>query len=958
MLQKVLSLIFGSKNERDIKKLLPIVNQIHTWENKITALTDEELTQQTNKFKEKIKQAISLEEILPEAFMTVQEAAWRRLGIRHFDVQMIGALVLHHGQISEMKTGEGKTLTSTAVAYLNALKGKGVHIVTVNDYLAERDANWMKPIYDILDIKVGILQHSMDYNLRQDAYMADITYGTNSEFGFDYLRDNMLGDKEERVQRGFHFAIVDEVDSILIDEARTPLIISGPTEENTNQYNNMNRAIITLIDAEKKLPEPDPVVVQPGKEEPHIRHKNYYDIDEKSRSVFLTEEGVHKLEEIFKIENLFSHENTELVAHSSQALRAHLIFKKEVDYVVQNGEVVLVDEHTGRTMPGRRYGDGLHQAIEAKERVEVKQESQTLASVTYQNFFRQYKKLSGMTGTADTEAEEFKKIYKLDVVVIPTNLPVKRIDHPDRIYCSENEKYDAIVKEVKECREKGQPVLVGTISIEKSEFLSNLLKKAGLEHNVLNARHHAREAEIIANAGKINAITVATNMAGRGTDIVLGGTPEYLAEIDAIESEGNTIEIFRNHMLKKQFTEAKKNLVQYQKDRGEKKQLLKDIYNRSQNWLTEHGKVKDAGGLHILGTERHESRRIDNQLRGRAGRQGDPGSSRFYLSLEDHLMRIFGGERIKNIMSRIGMQEGQELEASMVDRAIARAQKRVEGHNFDIRKHLLEYDEVMNKQREFIYGERNRLLENENVQERLQKWIEETVEIKIIFYCESNDVNRWDLEAFNQWLQADLGLHISLDISEYHRVSNPQLSLFKKVYEEVYAKYQEKSKQIGKESFNYIERRIALDVIDARWKEHLHHMDQLREGVWVSGYAERNPLVEFKLKGFELFDRMVEAIKEQVTEYLLRVKIEGPLEIEDDEGEEKPAQSFREKGKGKGNPHHQSYNSFDSLEVAQKGEAMPPPFPTTKTQITNATTFHSKVDGTSRRRTSRRRKKR
>ena len=928
MIQKIIQLIFGSKNERDIKKIRPFIGQINNWEANISKLSDAELKAQSTKFKAKLantqsSSSDSIDEILPEAFATVREAAWRSLGMRHFDVQMIGAIALHQGKIAEMKTGEGKTLTATAAVYLNALAGRGVHVVTVNDYLAKRDADWMRPVYEMLGLSVGAIQHNIDPMARKEAYKADITYGTNSELGFDYLRDNMLTEKEQRVQRGFHFAIVDEVDSILIDEARTPLIISGPTEEDTGMYANIDRAVHHLIDAEKKAPEPEPLTVQPGKEEPHVLRHYYYDIDEKARNVFLTEAGVHKLEEILGIDNLFALDNTELVAHSSQALRAHLIFKDEVDYVVQGGEVVLVDEHTGRTMPGRRYGDGLHQAIEAKERVEIKQESQTLASVTYQNFFRMYSKLSGMTGTADTEAEEFKKIYKLDVIVIPTNVLVRRIDHPDRIYCTEEEKYMAITEEIKDCVERGQPSLVGTISIEKSEELSKLLKKAGIPHNILNARHHAREAEIIANAGKLGAVTVATNMAGRGTDIVLGGTPQYMSSLEQLNDEEELHKNFKDAMLKKQFDQAKE-LLEQSRESASKKQKLKDTYERSQIWLKEHEKIKEVGGLHILGTERHEARRIDNQLRGRSGRQGDLGSSRFYLSLEDHLMRIFGGERIKGIMNTLGMQRGQELEAAMVDRAIARAQKRVESHNFDIRKHLLEYDEVMNKQREFVYNERNILVENvesqgnQNVRKRLLDWADEVIENRILDFCETNDSFRWDLEGLAEWLKSVLLLELKLDPKEFRNDKNPQLKLFHKVQSAAHKRYEEKIAQVGEEAFNYVERRIALDVIDARWKEHLHQMDQLREGIWASGYAERNPLVEFKLKGFELFDQMVEAIKEQVCDYLFRVQIEGPLDLAMEEKAGSAPSRLRQS-----NEHHESYNSFDKLSKKAASPSSP-----------------------------------
>ncbi len=934
MIQKILQIIFGSRNERVIKAHSKIVSQISELEDNIRLLTDEELKNQTQKFKEALAKEKMPEEILPEVFATVREAAWRTLGMRHFDVQLLGAMILHEGKIAEMRTGEGKTLTATAAVYLNSLNGQGVHVITVNDYLAKRDAEWMRPVYNALGVSVGIIQHDMDAEERQLAYQADVTYGTNSEFGFDYLRDNMLTNINLKVQRGFFYAIVDEVDSILIDEARTPLIISGPTEENTGEYKEIDRAVRRLIEAQKTAPEPEPIVVQPGKEEPHVIRGYFYDVDEKSRSVFLTEKGVHKIEEILQIENLYAIENTNLVAHINQALRAHLIFKDEVDYVVQEGQVVIVDEHTGRTMPGRRYSDGLHQAIEAKEKVEIKEESQTLASVTYQNFFRMYKKLSGMTGTADTEAEEFMKIYKLEVNIVPTNVPIQRIDYPDRIYCTEKEKFHAVIKEIKECVKKGQPTLVGTVSIEKSELLSALLKREGIAHNVLNARHHAREAEIIANAGKPSVVTVATNMAGRGTDIVLGGAPVFIQEIESLEETDKDVKIIKELLLKKQYVQASQEFEARQAGLGTKtKQALKDVLDRSQIWIAEHEKVKSAGGLHILGSERHESRRIDNQLRGRSGRQGDPGSSRFYLSLEDHLMRIFGGERIKNIMNTLGMEEGQELEASMVDRAIARAQKRVESHNFDVRKHLLEYDEVMNKQREFVYNERNRLLANENVRERLLGWIDEVLEEKILIYCEGRDVTNWNFFDLNEWLKNNLLLELEFQIKNLEKDKNPHLYMFHYIQNAAHEFYKNKIVEVGEENFNIIERRIALDVIDARWKEHLHQMDQLREGVWASGYAERNPLVEFKIKGFELFDEMVDAIKEQVTEFLFRIQIETDISTS----------TLTNVKRTVGKEKHNQYNSFgESTKDSAK-----------KTELLNVPTS----GGASQRRSSRRRKK-
>jgi len=711
------------------------------------------------------------------------------------------------------------------------------------------------------------------------------------------LRDNMVSEPEYRVQRPHNFGIVDEVDSILIDEARTPLIISGPTDENTDKYASIDKAIIRLIQEEDKAPEPPPREVEPGKEEPHVIFGFYYDVDEKSRNVTLTEAGVHKMEEILQVENLYAPENVELVAHTTQALRAHLVYKHEVDYWVREGEVMIVDEHTGRLMEGRRYSDGLHQAIEAKEGVEIRQETQTLASITFQNFFRIYNKLAGMTGTADTESEEFKKIYRLEVVVIPTNVRVQRIDHPDRVYRSEREKFNAIVQELAALHAKRQPVLVGTISIEKSEMLSGLLKKAGIPHSVLNAKHHEREAEIVENAGVPGAVTVATNMAGRGTDIVLGGAARYLKDLEELEETDEASAKFRNAVLKKEFAEAR-NLISTL-DTAARKDLAKAIADRAEIWLKSHKEVKELGGLHILGTERHEARRIDNQLRGRSGRQGDPGSSRFYLSLEDQLMRLFGGQRLMNIMERLGMTEGQELEAGMVDRAIARAQKRVENHNFDMRKHLLEYDDVMNRQREFIYAERNKLMSNENVRAHLREWMNEVIENKVLEFCEGSDPFRWDLESLKEWTRTVLGLDLNLDADDYKRVRNPLETLYDHIVEKSIEHYDAHAASIGGENFSYIERRIALDVIDARWKDHLYAMDHLREGIWAISYSERNPLVEYKIQGFRLFDALVQLIKEQITEFLFRVEVQGPIQ-----------QTSRRQPVGQ--EQHQSLGSFES----------------------------------------------
>lgn len=876
MFHKALTLVFGSKHERDVRKILPLVQQINALEPKYKELAQEDFAKKTQELKERVAKGETLDDVLVEAFALVREASVRTLGLRHFDVQLIGGVVLHQGKIAEMKTGEGKTLTATTAIYLNSLSGKGVHVVTVNDYLARRDATWMKPIYDLLGVSVGVIQHNLSTEERKEAYNSDITYATNNELGFDYLRDNMVADKEMRVQREYNFGIVDEVDSILIDEARTPLIISGPTDENTQRYAQLDRAIVRLIQEEDKAPPPPPREVEPGKEEPHVTFGFYYDVDAKSRNVILTEAGVQKMEEIVGVENLYAPENVDLVAHTTQALRAHLIYKDEVDYVVRDGEVMIVDEHTGRLMEGRRYSDGLHQAIEAKEGVEIRQETQTLASITFQNFFRIYKKLAGMTGTADTEADEFKKIYKLEVVVIPTNVAVKRIDHPDRIYRSEREKFDAIVKEIQDLNAKGQPILVGTISIEKSEMLSALLKKHGIAHSVLNAKQHEREAEIVANAGVRGSVTVATNMAGRGTDIVLGGAARYMKDLEAIEETDDASRNFRAAILKKEFEKARELVAAVEP--ASKRDLAKQITDRAEIWLASHNEVKSLGGLHILGTERHEARRIDNQLRGRSGRQGDPGSSRFYLSLEDQLMRLFGGQRLMNIMERLGMTEGQELEAGMVDRAIARAQKRVENHNFDMRKHLLEYDDVMNRQREFVYAERNKLMQNSDVRAHLREWMEEVIEGQITEFCESNDASSWDMDSLNEWAHNVLGITEKLKADEFYRSRNAQLALFERLSKAAFARYEQRAAEIGQENFSYIERRIALDVIDARWKDHLYAMDHLREGIWAISYSERNPLVEYKLQGFKLFDAMVQLIKEQITEFLFRVEVEGPVQ--------------------------------------------------------------------------------
>lgn len=866
MFQKILTILFGSKYERDLKRLNPIVEAINSFEVTIKAMDDETLSSQTLRFKERLAKGETLDDVLPEAFATVREVAYRTLGMRHFDVQMMGGISLHWGNISEMKTGEGKTLTSTLPIYLNSLSGEGVHVVTVNDYLAKRDANWMRPVFEFLKVSVGVIQHDMDHEERKVAYNSDITYGTNNEFGFDYLRDNMVSYKEHRVQRQHNFAIVDEVDSILIDEARTPLIISGPAEESTDKYLKVNKIIPKLIEGED------------------------FEIDEKAKNVILSEAGVHHVEKLLEVENLYHAENIELVHHVQQALKAHKIFYKDKDYVVQDGEVIIVDEFTGRLMKGRRYSDGLHQSLEAKEGVPIARESQTLASITFQNYFRIYKKLAGMTGTADTEAEEFKKIYNLDVIVIPSNLKIQRQDMPDRVYKTEREKFDAVVKDIQEKVSRKQPVLVGTISIEKSEVLSKLLFSHGIQHNVLNAKQHERESEIVANAGKPGAITIATNMAGRGTDIVLGGAPKYKDDLEKLDDKCDSLGIknkeeleviysFRECLIKQKFDEAegKITLVRNETIRKECEKILTD----AKKWKVDHDFVIGAGGLHIIGSERHESRRIDNQLRGRSGRQGDPGSSRFYLSLQDDLMRIFGSDRIARIMDTLKMPEGQELEHSMVSNAIARAQKRVEGHNFDIRKHLLEYDDVMNRQRIYIYGIRNELLDKGNMSKTIVDFFDEVVENQVILYCEGNNVDAWEIDSLNEWLQS-LGINHTIEVKDFKKESNPQLKVFEVVSKLVKELYEFKVSSIGEDIWRSIERNVFLDILDHRWKEHLYAMDHLKEGIWTVGYGEKNPLIEYKLQGFKMFDQLVENLKNEVVSFLLKIEVTDSDKKQDD----------------------------------------------------------------------------
>ncbi len=784
-----LTKVFGSKNERLLKKLQPLVERINSLEEGMQARSDDELRALTAELGQRHENGESLDDLLPEAFAAVREASVRVLKMRHFDVQLIGGIVLHQGKIAEMKTGEGKTLAATLPAYLNAISGKGVHIVTVNDYLAKRDTEWMGQIFSFLGLRTSCVVHGLDDQERKEAYGADITYGTNNEFGFDYLRDNMKFDADSLVQRELNYAIVDEVDSILIDEARTPLIISGPAEQSTSLYYEVN-AIIPRLEAEK-----------------------HYTKDEKARTVVLTEEGVARAEQILKVDNLYDPKNIDLLHHINQALKAHVLFKRDVDYIVKHGEVIIVDEFTGRLMPGRRYSEGLHQALEAKENVKIENENQTLASITFQNYFRMYNKLAGMTGTADTEAAEFKKIYDLDVCVIPTNKPMIRVDHPDVIYKTKREKYEAVLDEIVDCHRRGQPVLVGTISIDVSEALSKKLKKRGVPHSVLNAKNHEREAEIIANAGQRGAVTISTNMAGRGTDIVLG---EGVAEI---------------------------------------------------------------GGLHIVGTERHESRRIDNQLRGRSGRQGDPGSSRFFLALEDDLLRIFGGERITGVMEKLGMQEGEPIEHGLISKAIENAQRKVEGHNFEIRKQLLEYDDVMNQQREVIYRQRREALGGGSLRESVLEMIRDRAEeIAADFAQDRVPAEEWDLKGLGDAIYEQFNFHLPpFDEDTLDGLTAEGLSEL--IYEEALKRYEEKEALVGEDDFRQLERMVMLQTVDSLWKDHLLSMDHLKEGIGLRGYAQQDPLIVYKKEGYEMFQNMISRIKEQTLGILFRIQIAEPEEI-------------------------------------------------------------------------------
>jgi preprotein translocase subunit SecA len=822
MVKWLITKIFGTKNERDLKKLQPFVASISQLEPRIKALSDAELQAKTGQFRERLGQGASLDDILIEAFAVVREVARRTVRMRHFDVQLIGGIVLHQGKIAEMKTGEGKTLVATLPAYLNALEGKGVHIVTVNDYLAKRDTEWMGPIYNFLGLSVGTIQHEMNDADRKHAYNCDITFGTNNEFGFDYLRDNMKFRLSDLVQKKHHYAIVDEVDSILIDEARTPLIISGPTEESTALYYKVDNLVRRL------------------------RSEKDFKVDEKTRTVSILEDGVSEAEKFLKVTNLYDLTNMDLVHHINQSLKAHHLFKRDVDYMLQDGKVVIVDEFTGRLMPGRRYSDGLHQALEAKEKVRVEEEYQTLASITFQNYFRMYEKLAGMTGTAVTEATEFHHIYKLDVVEIPTNKPLIRTEYSDVIFRTAREKWDAVFEEIVELNKIGRPVLVGTVSIEKSEHLSNLLRRKGLKHVVLNAKYHEMEAAIIAQAGRVGAVTIATNMAGRGVDILLGGNPEFLA---------------REQLRKSGIDPLKATQEQWETALADANKVTEEAHN----------KVIAMAGLHILGTERHEARRIDNQLRGRAGRQGDPGSSRFYLSLEDDLMRIFGSERISGLMARIGMGEGVPIEHKMVSRAIERAQRQVEGQNFTIRKHLLEYDDVMNKQRETIYKMRKEILEGKDMKSYVQELIGTLIEWHLDSYAnKEKNPEDWDIEALKQALGTQFG--ISLDDLHFDWEALTHEDLREKLLASLNASYEEKERLLTPARTREFERIIMLQVIDSQWKDHLLGMDYLKEGIGLRGYGQRDPLVEYKKESYDMFQAMMDRIEEESVRYLFLIQ--------------------------------------------------------------------------------------
>lgn len=879
MLGKVLTKVFGSRNERQVKRYGRLVAHINELESSFQALDDDALKHKTDEFKQRFEQGESLDDLLPEAFATVREASQRVLGMRHYDVQLIGAMVLHEGKIAEMKTGEGKTLVATLAVYLNALTGRGVHVVTVNDYLASRDAAWMSQLYGFLQLTTGVIVGGLEPEQRQQAYSADITYGTNNEFGFDYLRDNMAFSEEERVQRPLYFAVVDEVDSILIDEARTPLIISGPTNENSDLYVKINNLVPQLKPQADEESEGD------------------YLIDEKLKQVLLSEEGHQHVEALLEEtglleqgSSLYDVANIGLMHHLNAALRAHALYQRNVDYIVKNGEIVIVDEFTGRTMPGRRWSDGLHQAVEAKEGVQIQNENQTLASITFQNYFRLYEQLSGMTGTADTEAYEFQQIYSLEVVVIPTNKPLARKDYHDLIYLTAEEKFEAIIEDIRECVDNLRPVLVGTASIETSEYLSGKLKKLGIKHEVLNAKQHQREAQIIAGAGMPGVVTIATNMAGRGTDIVLGGSLDAELKDKAEDLD----EAAREHLRKE--------------------------------WQARHDAVVESGGLHIIGTERHESRRIDNQLRGRSGRQGDPGSTRFYLSLEDNLMRIFASDRVKGMMQKLGMQRGEAIENAWVSRAIENAQRKVEGHNFDIRKNLLEYDDVANDQRKVIYQQRWELLTADNVHETVESIRDDVLQATIDQYVPPDSLDeQWDIPGLTEALtrEFDLGLPLQQWLDEDDHLD--EAGLRQRIREASDALMTKKAEEFGEELLYRVEKDVMLQVLDSQWKEHLAAMDYLREGIGLRGYAQKDPKQEYKREAFTMFESMLDAMKHEAVSVLMRVQMVSSEELDQAEAMQRVAPSMQYS-------HPEVQSAFMGAEAEEEnfpadGENLPAPEP-------------------------------
>ncbi|NUH60250.1 preprotein translocase subunit SecA, partial [Stenotrophomonas maltophilia] len=873
MINSLLTRVFGSRNERQLRQLNRIVAKINALEPEIEKLSDEQLQAKTPEFKQRIAGGEALDKVLPEAFAVCREAGRRVLGMRHYDVQLIGGMVLHLGKIAEMRTGEGKTLVATLPVYLNALEGKGVHVVTVNDYLARRDAAQMGKLYNWLGLSVGVVYPGMPHSDKREAYAADITYGTNNEFGFDYLRDNMALSKADRYQRGLHYAIVDEVDSILIDEARTPLIISGPADDSPELYIRVNRVVPHLVKQEAEDGEGD------------------FWVDEKGKQVHLSEAGMEHAEQLLveagilngETEGLYAAQNLTVVHHLNAALRAHAIYQRDVDYIVRDGEVVIVDEFTGRTLAGRRWSDGLHQAVEAKEGVPVQRENQTLASITFQNLFRMYKKLSGMTGTADTEAFEFQSIYGLEVVVIPTNRPTIRKDSPDQVFLNRKGKFNAVLADIEECAKRGQPVLVGTTSIETSEMLSEHLSKAGVKHEVLNAKQHDREATIVANAGRPGAVTIATNMAGRGTDIVLGGSLE--AEI---------------HALGEDATDEQKAAVKAE-------------------WQKRHEAVKAAGGLHIVGTERHESRRIDNQLRGRSGRQGDPGSSRFYLALEDNLLRVFGGERVQKMMRMMGMKEEDVIEDRLVTRMIEKSQRKVEAHNFDIRKNLLDFDDVNNDQRKVIYAQRDELLDAESVKDNVEGIRDDVIFDVVARFVPPNSIDeQWDLRGLEATLESDFGLQMSLTnlVKEHEELDAEAIAA--KVQERVNQHFAEKEAGVGEETMRALEKHVMLTVLDQSWKEHLARMDYLRQGIYLRGYAQKQPKQEYKKEAFELFSDMLENVKREVVTLLSRVRIRSDEEVQALEAAERQQAEAR---LSQSQFQHQDAGSYSADEEAAQVQA-------------------------------------